>query len=118
MPFLRADPRIRARGVDERDDRQTELVRQPHQPQRLAVAFRMGRTKIAQDVFLGLATFLRADDHDLVVVQPRQTADHRPVVAKQSVTVQFGEIVEGHLQIIQCVGSLGMAGQLHALPGG
>ena len=97
---------------------QAEFVRQPHQAQRLAIAFGMGGTEIAQDVFLGVAALLRADDHDAVFAQFGKAADHGAVFGKQPVAVQFLKIGESGLDVIQRVGPLGMAGQLDALPGG
>ena len=55
VAFLGADAGIRARRVNERDDGQAEFVGEPHQPQRLAIAFGMGGAEIAQDVLLGVA---------------------------------------------------------------
>ncbi len=118
VPFLSADARISARRVDEGDDGQTALVGQAHQPKRLPIALRVRRTEIAQDIFLCLAPFLRPDDHHLVVIQPRESADHGPIIGKKPVAVQFGEVAERHLQIVQRVGAFGMPGQLHPLPGG
>ena len=118
VAFLRADAGIRARRVNERDDGQAEFVRQPHQAQRLAIAFGMRGAEIAQDVFLGVAAFLRADDHDAVFAQLGKTADHRAVLGKQPVAVQFLKIGEGVLDIIQRVRAFGMPRELDALPGG
>ena len=117
MPFFRADAGISAGGVDERNDRQPELVRQAHQPKRLAIALRVGRAEVTQNVFFGIVPFLRADHDDLVIAQPRQTADDGPIVGIKPVAVQFGKIGERRLQVIQRVRTLGMPRQLHSLPG-
>ena len=94
VAFLRRDAGIRARRVNERDDGQAEFIRQPHQAQRLAVTFGMRGTEIAQNVFLGVAAFLRADDDDAVFAQFCKTADHRAVLGKKPVPVQFLKIRE------------------------
>ena len=60
---------------------------------------------------------MRADDHDLVAVQPGETADHGVIVGIKAVAVQFGEIGEGQRHIIQHEGALGMAGDLDPVPG-
>ena len=78
----------------------------------------MRGAEIAQDVFLGVAAFLRADDHDAVFAQPGKAADHRAVLGKQPVAVQFLKIGERPVEVIQRVGPLGMPRQLDALPGG
>ena len=112
------DAGIRARRVNQRDDGQAEFVREPHQAQRLAVAFGMRGAEVAQNVFLGVAAFLRADDHDAVFAQLGKTADHRAVLGEQAVAVQFLKIRESVLDVIQRVRPLGMARELDALPGG
>ena len=117
VAFLRANARIRARRVNERDDGQAEFVCQPHQAERLAIAFGMGAAEIAQDVLLGVTALLRADDHDAVLAESGKAAHHGAVLGKQAVAVQFLKIGERLSQVIQRVGTLGMAGQLHALPG-
>ena len=45
-------------------------------------------------------------------------AHHRAVFGKQPVAVQFAEIDEGGLEVIQRERTFGMAGQLDPLPGG
>ena len=67
----------------------------------------MRRAEIAQDVLLGVAAFLGADDHDLVLPRAGKAADHGPVLGKQPVAVQFAEIREGRLDVIQVKGRLG-----------
>ena len=62
--------------------------------------------------------FLRADDDDAVFAELGETADHGAVLGKEAVAVQFAEVGEGGVEIIQRVGALGMAGELNALPGG
>jgi hypothetical protein len=111
-------PGIRARRVNQRDDGQAELVRQPHQAQRLAITFGMRGAEIAQNVFLRVAALLRADDHDAVFAQFGKTADHRAVLGKKPVAVQFLKIRKRTVDIIQRVWPFGMARQLDALPGG
>ena len=118
VAFLRRHAGVGPRRVNERDDRQPEFVRQPHQAQRLAVALRVGRAEISQDVFLGVPALLRADDHHPVFPQPGEAADHGPVLGKQPVTVQFVKLGEGVLDVIQRVRPVRMPGQLHPLPRG
>src|SRR5204863_1580507 len=69
VPFLSADSRVSTGRVDEGNDREPELVGQLHQPQRLAVTFRVRGTEVAQDVLFGIAALLGADHHDLVLAQ-------------------------------------------------
>ena len=82
-------PGIGAGGVDERDDGQAEFVGQAHQAERLAVAFGMRGAEVAQDVFLGVAALLRADDHHAVFAQLGEAADHGAVFRIKPVAVQF-----------------------------
>ena len=70
------------------------LLGEPHQAQRLAITFGMRAAEIAQNVFLRVAALLRADDHDAVFAEPGKTADHRAVLGKKPVAVQFLKIGE------------------------
>jgi hypothetical protein len=117
VAFLCCHAGVRARRVNERDDGQAEFMRHAHQPERLPITFGMRGAEIAQDVFLGVPAFLRADDHDPVLAQLGKAADHGVILGKHAVAMQFLEIREGLAAIIQRVGPLGMARQLHALPG-
>ena len=94
VAFLRGNAGIRAGRVNERDDGQAEFIREPHQAQRLAIAFGMRGAEIAQNIFLRVAAFLRADDDDAVFAEFGKTADHRAVFGKQPVAVQFLKIRE------------------------
>ena len=116
MAFLGGDAGIGAGRVNERDDGQAEFVRQPHQAERLAIAFGMRGTEVAQNVFLGVAAFLRADDQHPVFAQPGKTADHRAILGKQPVAVQFLKTGKSLLDVIQRVRPARMARELHALP--
>jgi len=56
-----------------------------HEPEGLAIAFRVGGTEVAEDVLLGVAAFLRAEEEDPVRPQPGKPGHHRVVVGKQPV---------------------------------
>ena len=111
------DAGIGARRIDEGNDWQTEFIGQPHQAQGFAIAFGMGGTEIAPDILLGVAAFLGADDHDLLIVEFGKTANHGVVIGKQAVAVQFGEIRENGGNIIECERALGMARDFDPVPG-
>ena len=78
----------------------------------------MSRAKIAKDVFLGVAALLRADDNDAVFAQAGKTPNHRAIFGKEPIAVQFGEIGERRIEIIEGVRAFGMPGELDALPRG
>ena len=59
--LLGADARIRAGRIDEGEQRQTELLGQLHQPQRLAIALGPRHAEVAVDLLLGVAALLMAD---------------------------------------------------------
>src|SRR5437870_2211986 len=73
---------------------------------------------MATDVLAGVATLLVADDHDRATLQERRAADDGRVVAEEAVPVQLDEVVEDLAGEIEGVGTLGVAGELHAIPGG
>jgi hypothetical protein len=89
----------------------------PHQPQRLAVALGPRHAEIAVDLFLGVAPLLVANDHHRLAVEARQPADDGMVVGKGAIAVQFLEIGEDVLDVVERVGPLRMARHLGDLPG-
>src|SRR2546426_8243398 len=115
--LLGVDPRVGAGRVDEGEHRERELLGQLHQAQRLAVALGLGHAEVAQDLLLGIAALLVADDHAGRVAEARQAADDRGVVGEGAVAVQLLEMREQHLHIIQRVRPLRMARHLRHLPG-
>ena len=60
--FLGFGARMRARDVDEGDDRQAEALGELHDPHRLAVALGMRHPEVAPDVLVGVGALLLADD--------------------------------------------------------
>ena len=99
------------------DDRQAELLRQPHLHERLAIAFGMRTAEIA---FLALGQvfpLLMADEHDLDVVEVREAGDDRLVVAQGPVAVQLEELVEDQLDVIAGLRPLLVPRDLDDLPG-
>ncbi len=109
-------PGIGARGVDERDDGQTEFVRQFHQAQGFAIAFGHGGAEVAFDVLLGVAPFLRADEEDLLVAQFGQAAYQGRVIGEEAIPMQFQEIGKDQGGVIEDERPFGMAGDLDAVP--
>ena len=118
MALLSADAGKGAGRVDDCDDGQLKLAGQLHQAQRLAVALGVGAAEVAHHIFLGVAPFLGAHDHDAFVAQFGESTDHRLVVGVEPVAVQFGEIVKGKPEVVERVGAAGVAGELHPLPRG
>ena len=66
---------------------------------------------------LGVAALLRAQHQHFAAAEARHAADHRRVVAKTAVAVNFAEVGEDALDVIQRIGTAGMARQFGALPG-
>ncbi|MPN39239.1 hypothetical protein SDC9_186767 [bioreactor metagenome] len=118
MPFFGSHARKRARSVDEGNDRNPGPLHHLHQPQSLAIAFGMGTAEIAIDVFLGVAPLLSADHHDRFAVDLGETADNGGVVLVTAIPVKFEKIRADFADVIQRVGTLGMTGELDALPRG
>ena len=117
VPLLRRDAGIGAGRVDESDDGQVELLRQPHQAQRLAVALGVGEPEVVLDVLLGVVALLVAHDHHLLVADGGEAADERLVVAEAAVAAHLHEIGGDELDVVEGVGPRRMTHDLHALPG-
>ncbi len=114
--LLGADSRVRAGRVDEREQRQAELLGELHETQRLAIALRSRHAEVAEDFFLGVAPFLVADHHAWLAVEAREAADDGGIVAIRSVAVQLAEIREQAIDVIERVRPLRMPRDLRDLP--
>ena len=101
--LLGLQARVGARRVDERDDRQPEAHRVVHQPQRLAVALRVGHPEVALHHLGGRAALLVADGHHRQLAEPREPADDRRVLGEQAVAVELLEVVEDQLDVVERV---------------
>ena len=115
--LLGADARIRARRVDERDERQAEALGEPHEAQRLAIALGLRHAVVAAHALLRVAALLVADEHHRRVVEARGSADDREVVAKHAIAVQLVEVLEDEPGVVERVGTLRMTRELRDLPG-
>ena len=77
----------------------------------------MRTPEIPEDVFLGVASFLRSDHHDRLSVQLGKTAHNRRVVGKSPVSVKFQKIGEYAFDIVKSVRTVRVTRQLNSLPG-
>ena len=111
-------PRARegARGVDEGDDRQVELVGQGHHPHRLAVALGPGHAEVAVGALGRVAALLVADDRDRAVRAAADARHDRRVVAVEAVAVQLLEVRPEPRDVVERVGPVLVAGELDRLP--
>ncbi len=78
----------------------------------------MRAAEIAFDVLFGVAALLRADDHHALFAELGEAGHDCVVVLKQAVAVQFGKAIERALNVIERIGPLRVARELHALPRG
>ena len=88
-----------------------------HHPQGLAIAFRICHAEIAQEFLFGIAALLVPDHDDGAIFELRKARDQGGVVRKSPVTVQLQKIRKEHLNIIEGVRPLRMAGHQNAFPG-
>ena len=115
--LLGADARVRARGIDEGDERQAEALRETHQTQRLAIALGLGHAVVAAHALLGIAALLMAEHHDRAVAQARKPADDRKIIAKHAIAVQLLELAAHDVHVIERVGAVRVTRELRDLPG-
>ena len=106
-----------ARGVDEGDDGQAELLGQLHQAQRLAIALGTRHAEVAVRALLGVAPLLVADDNDAAAVETGHTAHDGGIVGKGAITVQLVEVGHQRMDVVQRVGALRVPGHHGRLPG-
>ena len=92
--LLGLDAREGAGGVDQGHDRKREAVGEPHQPDRLAIAFGPRHAEIVLEAACRIAAFLMPDQHHLSPVERREAADDRRVLAELAVARQRHEVGE------------------------
>ena len=63
------------RCIDKRENRQAETIGMVHQPHGFAVATRSSHPEITGDIFLGIASFLMANQHHRAIAHPADTAN-------------------------------------------
>src|SRR5581483_5852506 len=110
--LLGGDARIRARRVDERDERKAVELGELHHAHRLQVALRIRHPEAPLRALLDVATLLLADERDRTAVEFAEAGDHRAVVRAAAVAVQLEPVVEQPLDVIERVRALLVAREL------
>jgi hypothetical protein len=87
--LLGLDARVGGRRVDEHDDRPAELLGELHRAQRLAVALGPRVAEVAEDLLLGVAPLLVADDEHRLAAVLGEAGDDGVVVGEAAVAVQL-----------------------------
>ena len=103
-------------GIDKRENRPAKLFGKMHDPQRLAIPFRMRHAEVAIHALLGIACLLLADDDNFVAVEARHARNDRWVVGKSAIAVNLAPVGENAFDVIERVGALRMPRQLSLLP--
>ena len=83
--LLGIDPGIGAGGVDKGQHRQAEMLGQPHQPARLAVALGPRHAEIVLEPGVGVGALFGAEHDDAAPAKPADAADDRLVLGKGAV---------------------------------
>src|ERR1700693_1800608 len=82
---------LRARTVNQRDDRDPELRGELHEAERLSIAFGEGHASVGGGLFLrGPAALLRNDENRLAV-KFREASDDRRIIPTPAISVQLQE---------------------------
>ena len=112
-----ADAGIRSGCIDQRDERQTELFGELHEPQALAIALGPRHAVVAPDAFLRVTALLMTENDDGLVFEASEAADERVIVGVHAIAVQLLEIREALVDVVERVGPLRVTGELRDLPG-
>ncbi len=80
-----------------------ELLRQFHDPKRLAIALRTGVAEVAKDLLLGVAALLVTEHGDRLALVLREAADDGVVVGETAIAVQLVEPGEQAFDIVEGV---------------
>src|SRR5580765_3474466 len=110
------DARVRARDVDQADERELVQVGKLHQPHRLAIPLGIGHAEVAVRPFLDVSSLLIADERDRATVETSKADDERVIVGPAAVPVQLDPIVEEPLDVVQRVRAVLMARELDRTP--
>ena len=98
-------------------DGAAELLGLLHQALRLAVALGLRAAEIASDAAFQVGALLLGDDRHLAAIDAPDAAHDSAVVGERAVAMQLDEIIEQGSDVIQRRRPLGVARELHALPG-
>jgi hypothetical protein len=110
--LLGRDSRPGTGCVDQRDDRESVPLGEPHRAHRLAVALGMRHAEVAVRPLLDVAPLLVADEHDRLALEPPEPRHDRGVVGPYLVAVQLDPVREQSLDVIERVRPVGVARQL------
>src|SRR5262249_3903564 len=94
-----------------------EPAGQAEHPHRLAVALRARHAEIAVRALLQVAALLVADERDRLAPERADPGHDGGVVALGPVAVELDEVVADPVEIVQRVGPVLVAGELHRMPG-
>src|ERR1700731_4578553 len=89
---------------------------EPHDAERLSIAFGMSAPKISPDVLLGVSSLLMGDHRTTMFTNRRKSAGHRLVIPEKPVAVELEKVRKGQIQVIERERSGGMPSNLHFLP--
>ena len=107
-----------ARGVDERDDGQVELLGQAHDAHGLAVTIGVGHAETVGNLLLGGAALAVTHEDDALAADVDQAGEHGGVVSHQAVAVQLVRLRVPGGEVVDEQGAIGVAGNLDGVPGG
>src|ERR1044072_561355 len=113
--FFRVDSRIRARSVDEGEDRTSKLLTKLHHAQRLSITFGLGHAEVSITALLRVATLLMTDDYHGQAVKSRQPTPARRIFRKSLVAMKLDKVFKQTLDEIERVRAILMTSELHAL---
>src|SRR5690606_13711441 len=98
------------RRVNNGDDRLSEFPGHLHKSECFAVSFRISPAKVTLLPLLGISPFLLSDKHDRSAVDVTQPSNHGLVIFDGTVAVDLDKVIGDFVDIIQCVGPVGMPG--------
>ena len=113
--FFRLEACISSGGVDEHEQGQVETVPMAHESQSLAVPPRGRHAEVAGHFFLGIPPLLMAHQQQRDSIDGADTAHQCGIVVATAVPMEFIPGVAQGFDVVEGVGTLGMAGHLDHL---
>src|SRR5260370_12938893 len=107
---------ISSRSIYESKNWAVKFLCELHHRKGFAIDLRIGLAKVAVNTRLDVAALLVAQYNHLFPVKTGYTTDESGVVAEKTVSVNFTPVGKDALNVVECIRTLRMTGQLRLLP--
>src|SRR5258708_11714207 len=104
------------RAINQCNDRNPDLGREPHQAQRFSIAFRVSLAVMRSCFFFGSAAAIVPNDDNSLAVQLRKTTNDCRIVSAPSISMEFQESRGHSRDVVAGRTASDVSRQTHLLP--